>query len=655
MSETENRPEENRPEESGFDRPIADPSDDLLDMDRQARALARYVRDNAAQRPFTVAIFGEWGEGKTTLVRLLKYYLEHPDGQAEKQTVNFVWFSSWAYNTTEKLWRALVLEIASVLYKQKKEAGDKKTETDGSNTAAVVEKQRDAATKADADLKPDAARDNKQPAADAQQAVVNAQQPVVVEQAVFVEQAVVGQHTANVVQPVANVANADLQANVANAKAEVVAAETIVAESVVETTDAEKGGWVRHRSRLFLWRFRRGLSRFVFGEGGAEKASEAVGDGDLSGKVSRFLAGDAFVLRKPAPVEDDDARYRRIVQSLESTDYGQVRQGGAQLDEGAALNAMLRGAVAALSTASPLVAGVSWLFGLDSKINTDELLKKQAEASQAQVNSLQGFQNIFSKILKERGNEEPVYIFVDDLDRALPDVALDIVESIRIALYNADCVFIIAIDPTLISEGLRARFLERYAGAQEASFKDKGQEYIEKIIQFGVRLPTRTSEQVQRFISAQFPEWTAASDLIELVAGTNPRRVKQYCQHLTFQTRVGPIALSQARRRSSVSSDSGGSGGGGGGSASVSAPVVGLTADYLIRKLIEEFDQQEVKAIAKLLDIELTDGTHQRQAAELVAKCHDRGKIKELRDHVESVRPRIFADDPDNQPPAASK
>src|SRR4029078_8490469 len=71
------------------------------------------------------------------------------------------------------------------------------------------------------------------------------------------------------------------------------------------------------------------------------------------------------------------------------------------------------------------------------------------------------------------------------------------------------------------------------------SLKDKGQEYLEKIIQFRTRVPPRTAEQTKRLIAAEFADWTPAGDIIQTIANNNPRRIKQYCQRLSFQKDLG--------------------------------------------------------------------------------------------------------------------
>src|SRR5688572_9100398 len=99
-----------------IDEPLVEPEGDLLDMDRHAKVLADYIKQDR-KLPFTVGIFGEWGEGKTTMVNFVKRHLTPrlpPGEEGPPPPFNFVEFSAWPYTTSEKLWRALILEIAKV-------------------------------------------------------------------------------------------------------------------------------------------------------------------------------------------------------------------------------------------------------------------------------------------------------------------------------------------------------------------------------------------------------------------------------------------------------------------------------------------------------------------------------------------------------------
>jgi hypothetical protein len=383
-----------------IDEPLTEPGADLLEMDQHAKALASYIKQDR-KLPFTVGIFGEWGEGKTTMVNFLKRHLKPPaPPEGPASPFNFVTFSAWPYTTSEKLWRALILEIAKVLYHVEAQVPD-------TNQLAV-------------------------------------------------------------------------------------------------------------------------------------RAPEAVDTRpDLIGKFADFLHGDLFRKQEQPP---ELSKFEKLVKELDRTDYGKIskRTPTAAADQEAMMSAVVSGALSVLGTVSPLAAGIRSFIGWEPKLNSEQSNESSGgEAASEEVEALPRFQKLFREILEAKAGKDPVYVFIDDLDRAQPDVALDIMESIRIALSEGDCVYIIAVDERLIAQGLRLRYRELFAKEEDVAIATKGQEYLEKIIQFRTRVPPRTPEQTQRLIAAEFPHWTPAGDIIQGIVGNNPRRVKQYCQRLSFQNMIG--------------------------------------------------------------------------------------------------------------------
>jgi Cdc6-like AAA superfamily ATPase len=391
-----------------IDEPLVEPEGDLLDMNRHAKALADYIKQDR-KLPFTVGIFGYWGEGKTTMVNFIHRHLkppvpmtdENPPQPADGPRIPFyfVTISACPYTTSEKLWRALILEIAKKVY----------------------------------DVPP-------------------------------------------------------------------------------ETNEPDK----------------------------PDKPDAAAKEGrpDLFTKLSSFLHGELFP-KKQSTV----TRYEQLKIKLDRTDYGKIskRTPKESLDDEAVLSAVVSGTLSVLGTVSPLAAGIRSFFGVEPKLPSGKAsgAASDGENPNEEIDALTNFQTIFRELIESRYGKNPVYVFIDDLDRAQPDVALDIMESIRIALSECDCVYILAVDERLIAQGLRLRYRELFAQQAELEIASKGQEYLEKIIQFRTRVPPRTPEQTQRLIAAEFSHWTPAGDIIQSIVGNNPRRVKQYCQRLSFQNMIG--------------------------------------------------------------------------------------------------------------------
>jgi photosystem II stability/assembly factor-like uncharacterized protein len=88
------------------DRPLAAGEPDPLEFDAIARGLSRFLRNDKTQPPLTIAITGEWGSGKSSLMNLLKADLEH-------YGFHPVWFNAWHHQQEEQLLAALLEGVRS--------------------------------------------------------------------------------------------------------------------------------------------------------------------------------------------------------------------------------------------------------------------------------------------------------------------------------------------------------------------------------------------------------------------------------------------------------------------------------------------------------------------------------------------------------------
>jgi len=68
---------------------------DLLKFSSYARVLARATIET--KESITIGVFGEWGTGKTSLMRLIQ------DEVAKEKTAAAVWFNAWQYEKEEHL------------------------------------------------------------------------------------------------------------------------------------------------------------------------------------------------------------------------------------------------------------------------------------------------------------------------------------------------------------------------------------------------------------------------------------------------------------------------------------------------------------------------------------------------------------------------
>jgi predicted KAP-like P-loop ATPase len=120
----------------------------------------------------------------------------------------------------------------------------------------------------------------------------------------------------------------------------------------------------------------------------------------------------------------------------------------------------------------------------DGILKEDLMKEIKAELTNKELReSINAFRADFDKLLKQTKIDKLV-VFIDELDRCSPDTILDTLEAIRLFLYVGRTVFIIGADERHISYAVQTKFKEI-----DGIGIDIGKEYLEKIVQYPVRIP----------------------------------------------------------------------------------------------------------------------------------------------------------------------
>ena len=91
-------------------------------------------------------------------------------------------------------------------------------------------------------------------------------------------------------------------------------------------------------------------------------------------------------------------------------------------------------------------------------------------------------------------------IFIDDLDRCLPEKAVQTLELIK-TIFNAESfAFVLALDEEVIERGIGHRYQAYNFAGKKPEMPITGFEYLEKIVHLPFRLPTVTESQARRFV-----------------------------------------------------------------------------------------------------------------------------------------------------------
>jgi hypothetical protein len=182
------------------------------------------------------------------------------------------------------------------------------------------------------------------------------------------------------------------------------------------------------------------------------------------------------------------------------------------------------------NVASLTTAGV---IGKD-QINT--LLDDFTRADAAECHQVNQFEDDFARLVSEAiPDNGRLFVFIDDLDRCTPDAAIAVLDSLKLFLGNAQCVFVLALDFDVLTAVSTNKFGTMLAGAPDGSAA--GTRYLEKIVQLPFFLPETGFPAVRTMLADSVGALARAEPFWEILRvglGTNPRRLKRFVNVLNL-------------------------------------------------------------------------------------------------------------------------
>lgn len=164
---------------------------------------------------------------------------------------------------------------------------------------------------------------------------------------------------------------------------------------------------------------------------------------------------------------------------------------------------------------------VDWRFGT----NASEILDGFEKAKKDQMESVSNLQEDFAKLVKRTGKR--LVIFIDDLDRLNPEVAVELLEIIKLFVNVENSIFVLAIDYEVVVKGVRKKYGENLS-------EEKCRNFFDKIIQLPFKMPVERynlTELVRKAVQEQTHMTdegvNIVAEFISDVMGTNPRTFKR--------------------------------------------------------------------------------------------------------------------------------
>ena len=126
------------------------------------------------------------------------------------------------------------------------------------------------------------------------------------------------------------------------------------------------------------------------------------------------------------------------------------------------------------------------------------LVKPKGEGESVNVpQEINAFRKAFDDLLEKAGVEQLV-VLIDDLDRCLPDTAIETLEAVRLFVFTSRTAFVVAADEAMIEYAVRKHFpdLPESTGAQTYA-----RNYLEKLIQVPFRIPALGDTETRIYVT----------------------------------------------------------------------------------------------------------------------------------------------------------
>ena len=122
---------------------------------------------------------------------------------------------------------------------------------------------------------------------------------------------------------------------------------------------------------------------------------------------------------------------------------------------------------------------------IDAAFDEAYSLLKPISPSKNVPEEIGAFRKAFDELLKE-AKVDRLIVLIDDLDRCLPDTAIETLEAVRLFVFTSHTAFVVAADEAMIEYAVRKHFPDLPDTTGPLTY---ARNYLEKLIQIPVRIP----------------------------------------------------------------------------------------------------------------------------------------------------------------------
>lgn len=245
-------------------------------------------------------------------------------------------------------------------------------------------------------------------------------------------------------------------------------------------------------------------------------------------------------LRDNAP--EADQQYLDDLQASLYRDVDREEAGSLELDWGQAAKGTLKLGLSLLPLLPAVESFINAFGGKDKSPSVtgapkdaiahfvDTFKREYIKVHRDRVQFLDQFQEKFRELVTRLlPADSRLVVFIDDLDRCVPEKALEVLEAIKLFLDAERCVFVVGVERRIIEQGIRVKYQGLRFDDTTQDTLITGEEYLEKIIQIPFHLPPLDQRNITEFTYQSLTDTFArpVADVMARGIEANPRKIKR--------------------------------------------------------------------------------------------------------------------------------
>jgi len=155
----------------------------------------------------------------------------------------------------------------------------------------------------------------------------------------------------------------------------------------------------------------------------------------------------------------------------------------------------------------------------------DEPASATAAETSGPVRDAADFHRRFSDLVSGLEGVAAVIVFIDDLDRCLPETVVDTFEAIRLFLNAPRTAYVVAASRDIVESAVDSRYPE----LRKRDGSGIGHDYLEKMLQLQVRVPPLSASETEAYVNLLVTElhlddagFSSACEALRARRGTDP-------------------------------------------------------------------------------------------------------------------------------------